>query len=287
MAPPKPSVQTRLVLEAMEGDRRREEARREEEQRKEDERWNHINENLDLLFARVGNISRMQEQMNVTQDLGAKIMDQVLKDQAKLAHQIENTGKAVAQLSVGRPVWEEEQLNFGEQTTNLFHSRPHHHLSSTSQYGEPFSHDCGGGHKHKFGENNSGYRNAVPMSFPEFSGKDPKVWRHKCEDLFHIYNVPEYLWVTTATLHMKDNAGRWVEVQRLKGELTTWEKFMCAVETKFGAYDYVHALTELMELKQSTSVDDYIAEFESLQFLIEMHNTGYDKMFLLLSLQEA
>jgi hypothetical protein len=42
---------------------------------------------MDLLFAHVGNISRMQEQMNVTQDLGAKIVDQVLKDQAKLAQQ--------------------------------------------------------------------------------------------------------------------------------------------------------------------------------------------------------
>jgi hypothetical protein len=74
----------------------------------------------------------MQEQMNVTQDLGAKIMDHVLKDQAKLAQQIENTGKAVAQLSVGRPVHEEEQLDFGEQTANPFHSRTHHHQSSTS-----------------------------------------------------------------------------------------------------------------------------------------------------------
>jgi hypothetical protein len=189
---------------------------------------------------------------------------------------------------VGCPVQEEEQLNFGEQTTNPFHSRPHHHQSSTNQYGEPFSHAFGGGQKHRFGENNSGYKNAVPkLSFPEFSGKDPKVWRHKCEDFFHIYNVPECLWVTTASMHMKDNAGRWVEVQRLKGELTTWEKFMCALEAKFGAYDYVHALTELLELKQSISVDDYIAEFKSLQLLIEMHNTGYDKMFLLLSLQEA
>lgn len=52
-------------------------------------------------------------------------------------------------------------------------------------------------------------------------------------------------------MHMKDNAGRWVEVQRLEGEINTWEKLMSAVETKFEAYYYVHALTELLELNQT------------------------------------
>lgn len=92
-------------------------------------------------------------------------------------------------------------------------------------------------------DNNSGYKHVVPkLSFPEFHGRDPKVWRHMCEDFFHIYNVPYHLWVTSATMHMKDNAGRWVEVQRLMGALSTWEEFMEAVEEKFGAYDYAHAL---------------------------------------------
>jgi hypothetical protein len=56
---------------------------------------------------------------------------------------------------------------------------------------------------------------------------------------------------------------------------------MGKVETKFGAYDYMHALQELLELQQQGSVEDYVAAFESLQFQIEMHNTGYDKMFFI------
>jgi hypothetical protein len=80
---------------------------------------------------------------------------------------------------------------------------------------------------------------------------------------------------------MKDNAGRWAEVQRLKGALSNWEEFMEAVEDKFGAYDYPHALSELLELKQTGVVDEYVSAFEALQFLIEMHNTGYDKMFFI------
>jgi hypothetical protein len=56
---------------------------------------------------------------------------------------------------------------------------------------------------------------------------------------------------------------------------------MEAVEDKFGAYDYPHALSELLELKQTGAVDEYVSAFEALQFLIEMHNTGYDKMFFI------
>jgi hypothetical protein len=87
--------------------------------------------------------------------------------------------------------------------------------------------------------------------------------------------------VTSATMHMKDNAGRWAEVQRLKGALSNWEEFMEAVEDKFGAYDYTHSLSESLELKQTGAVDEYVSSFEVLQFLIEMHNTGYDKMFFI------
>lgn len=89
--------------------------------------------------------------------------------------------------------------------------------------------------------------------------------------------MPDHLKITTATMHMKENAGRWVEVQRLKGSFQSWDKFMDAVELKFGAYDYEHALAELLELKQTTSVGDYVTEYESLQFMIEMHNPGYDQ----------
>lgn len=82
-------------------------------------------------------------------------------------------------------------------------------------------------------------------------------------------------------MHMEESASRWVEVQRLKGELNTWDRFMAAVENKFGTYDYVHALSKLLELKQVGSVDEYVSQYESLQFRIEMHNTRYDNMFFI------
>ncbi|XP_072147882.1 uncharacterized protein [Setaria viridis] len=271
MAPPKPSVQTQFLLDAMDTAAQREAAR-----------WQQMTDSIDLLFARVTDISRVQEQMQVNQELGVKAMEQVLKDQSILAKQLEATGKAVAQLTLDRAGDDESDAfsahSLGSRPPPQF--RPPRPPPQPS--GEPHHNRSTFGAHRAVGEGPQGYRAAVPkLNFPEFSGRDPKVWRHKCEDFFKFYNVPDHLWITTATMHMKDNAGRWVEVQRLKGDLNTWDRFMEAVELKFGAYDYVHALTALLELKQTNSVEEYVSEYESLQFLIEMHNTGYDTMFFI------
>lgn len=50
-------------------------------------------------------------------------------------------------------------------------------------------------------------------------------------------------------MHMDKNAAKWVRVQKRKNGLGTWVQFMDAVEAKFGAYDYIHALSDLLELK--------------------------------------
>lgn len=54
-------------------------------EQKDEKRWAHILESIDLLFTRLGDVMRVQEQIQVNQELGAKAMDQVLKDQSLLA----------------------------------------------------------------------------------------------------------------------------------------------------------------------------------------------------------
>ena len=39
-------------------------------------------------------------------------------------------------------------------------------------------------------------------------------------------------------------------------------------------------MSELLELKQTDSVEDYAAAFENLQFEITMHNSGFDDTFV-------
>jgi hypothetical protein len=53
-----------------------------------------------------------------------------------------------------------------------------------------------------------------------------------------IYNIPDCMWTTAASLHMDDNAAKWWQVYKLKVGLGDWDTFVRAVEEKFGAYDY-------------------------------------------------
>jgi hypothetical protein len=53
------------------------------------------------------------------------------------------------------------------------------------------------------------------------------------------------------------------------------------VEKKFGDNDYRDALTQLLELQQTDSLDTYIAEFEGLQYQIAMHNSNLGDLFFI------
>jgi hypothetical protein len=82
------------------------------------------------------------------------------------------------------------------------------------------------------------HRSALPkMSFPKFFGENPRIWLDKCTDYFCIFNIPESTWTTAASLHMKDNAAKWLQVYKLKHGLGNWPVFVSAVEQKFGVYD--------------------------------------------------
>jgi hypothetical protein len=121
---------------------------------------------------------------------------------------------------------------------------------------------------------------ALPkLGFPKFCGDHPRIWIDKCCDYFHIYNIPECMWTTAASLHMEDNAAKWLQVYKLKVGLGDWGMFVAAVEEKFGAYDYRKVVQDLLALRQEGNLEDYIREFEAIQFQVSMFNTGFDELF--------
>lgn len=80
-------------------------------------------------------------------------------------------------------------------------------------------------------------------------------------------------------MHLEGNAAKWLQAYKQKHELGSWKTFCKAVETKFGSEDYRTSITELLALKQNGTVEEYTAEFQSLQFDITMHNSQYDDLF--------
>jgi len=244
-APPKPSAQTQFILDAMESFSQR-----------EDSHWDQMTESIDMLFSRVSNIERVQSQMSAQIDLSAQIMDQVLRDQITLAKQLETTGQTVSRLTQRFP------------TTDSGPTRPPFQSSmNASGSGEPpFPHSSPG--YHGSGRDSSALpRHSVPkMAFPRFTGENPRIWKDKCLDYFHIFNIPESMWVTSASMNMDDNAAKWLQVYKLKHGLGTWSEFMAAVEDQFGSYAYRDSITDLIALEQDGSLDDYVAAFTNLQY---------------------
>ena len=72
----------------------------EERFTQDDERWEQVNLNFDLLFARVDSMGTNQQRLEAQMDSGNKVMKQLLRDEQLLANQIELTGEAVAQISL-------------------------------------------------------------------------------------------------------------------------------------------------------------------------------------------
>jgi hypothetical protein len=183
----------------------------------DEDRWNLVTDTLDLLSAKVEEIERNQHKEDTKTDVTSKIIDQLLKDQQLMAKQIENTGKTVAQL----------RLDFMNQTD---HQPPSPTDSDTTQ-DNPFYTHVGNSSQYntksaytpKSAGDRGHLRNFMPkMNFPKFSGKNPNIWKNKCEDYFKLLDIPESMWTTPASLHMEGNAETWTQVYKLKEGLGSW-----------------------------------------------------------------
>jgi len=84
---------------------------------------------------------------------------------------------------------------------------------------------------------------------------------------------------TFASLHIDDNAAKWLQVYKRQHGLADWQTFIDVVEEKFGASNYRDAMEELLNLTQTSAVEQYAAAFENLQHEICMHNEGFGELF--------
>lgn len=119
------------------------------------------------------------------------------------------------------------------------------------------------------------------MSCPRFDGNNPCIWKAKCQDYFNLLDIPESMWTTAASLHLDGNAEKWMQVYKLKHGLGDWEHFMTAVQDKFGSYYYQHAINALLELRQPWTVEEYVGEFEALQYQISMYDQGMSDTYFI------
>ena len=59
----------------------------------------------------------------------------------------------------------------------------------------------------------------------------------------------------------------------------TWKEFCQDIQAKFGSDDYRSALTELNNLKRTSTVEEYTVQFQALQYDVTMHSGKYDELY--------
>jgi len=241
----------------------------------QDANWDKWMERLDVLHAHVTDIGSTQQQLLAKMNLNSQDVKQASHDQQLMVKQIEDIGKAVARLALEH--MDAETLS-SPRSLSLFSIPPQQERPFSSVQPHPRTEPS---HHRPFGDSHHNYTPLPEMLFPNFEGVDPKIWLDKCENYFCIFNVHESMWVTSASLHMEGSAARWWQVYKQQNGLGTWTQFKQEVESKFGTYAYREALNELLELKQTGTVEDYVTTFEALQCQLLMHNNGYDELFFI------
>lgn len=146
-------------------------------------------ENLDLLFAKVGEIDTNQQKMDARVDMFTKVMEQLLKDQQLLAKQMEATSQAVAKLTLAQ--MERTQKEPVSPTSSDTSIEPgFQHYSGKGLH----SHRSGLRHQRKELGERLNLKNLVPkMSFPKFEGDNSCIWKDKCLDYFNLFELPSSL----------------------------------------------------------------------------------------------
>ena len=85
-----------------------------------------------------------------------------------------------------------------------------------------------------------------------------------CEQYFSMFQIPESYFVPMSTSHFTGPAAIWL--QSIQGKLSTldWEAFCNLLCARFGRDKHQLLIRQFYSLRQTSSVSDYIEQFENL-----------------------
>ena len=95
---------------------------------------------------------------------------------------------------------------------------------------------------------------------------------YKCESFFGVDGTPENAKVKIASIHLEDTALLWHQSYIRAytfGQWPTWDGYKEAIMGRFGQQPLDDPLSELMQLRQVGSVEQYQDAFDALLIRIE------------------
>ena len=102
----------------------------------------------------------------------------------------------------------------------------------------------------------------IYLEFPKFSGVDPTRWIYRAQQFFQYYQTPLHDRFLISSIHMEGRALAWYMCIENSKELTSWEGFTRALETRFDPSPYYDPVEALLKLRQTSTVEDFQSRFE-------------------------
>ena len=121
---------------------------------------------------------------------------------------------------------------------------------------------------HQFHRQDSGFQPRPPLvklDFPRFhDGDDPLGWVYKAEHYFDYFDISADKKVRMASFHMENKALQWFQWVNCVKNYPKWEDFTKIFCREFGSSDLVDCTENLVKLRQTGLLRDYIVEFRRL-----------------------
>lgn len=96
-----------------------------------------------------------------------------------------------------------------------------------------------------------------------------------------MYGVDPALRVRVATMQMVDAAALWLQSVESQLESVSWEQFCIMVRDRFDRDQHELLVRQLLHIRQTSSVSDYISRFTYLTDQLISYNKGVDRVYFI------
>jgi hypothetical protein len=106
------------------------------------------------------------------------------------------------------------------------------------------------------------------VELPIFTGDAPRAWLLECEDVFNLVDIPTASRVRWGLAHIRGQAKTWISSSRLHLQTLTWQELSQVLIDRFPNATANDHMDQLQLLKQNTTVNAYIDQYE--QWMMQM-----------------
>ena len=121
------------------------------------------------------------------------------------------------------------------------------------------------------------------LSFPQFDGTDPDGWIRKAKKFFELLVVPTEDKVKKAVMYMNGKVECWWRGTGGNPSTLPWHRFCRMLEDRFLEISTAEIIGQFHNLKQTTTVPEYIDKFEEFMGLVKRNNPSLSEDYFVSS----